>query len=150
MMVAVPKEFTADEARVAITPDSVARLIRKGLAVSVQAGAGVGSQIIDADYEAAGARIEPDAAALWRAADLVVKIRPPTAAEVALVRNGSALVSLLYPLTNGALVRALTDRGATVLAADMVPRTTLAQMMDVLSSQASIAGYRAVLLGATT
>ncbi|MDB4970250.1 MAG: pntA [Myxococcales bacterium] len=150
MRVAIPKEVTADEARVAITPDSVARLVKKGWAVSVQAGAGAGSQITDSEYEAAGAEVEPEAAPLWRAADLVVKVRPPTDAEVELVRKGLAIVSLLYPLVNVGLVRALADRDATVIAADMVPRTTLAQMMDVLSSQATIAGYRAVLLAAAT
>ncbi len=148
MRIAVPKETTPHEARVAITPDSVARLIAKKLEVSIQRGAGLGASVHDSEYEAAGARIEPDAASLWRAGDVVVKVRPPSDTEVGLVREGQALISLLYPLVNGELVRDLAARGATVLAADMVPRTTLAQMMDVLSSQATIAGYRAVLLAA--
>jgi NAD(P) transhydrogenase subunit alpha len=146
--IAVPKETTLNDARVAMTPDSVARLVAKKFEVSVQRGAGLGAQHSDADYEAAGARIEADAAALWKAGDVIVKVRPPTEDEVGRMRAGQALVSLLYPMVNGELVRDLAARGATVLAADMVPRTTLAQMMDVLSSQATIAGYRAVLLAA--
>jgi NAD(P) transhydrogenase subunit alpha len=148
MRIAVPKETTPHEERVAITPDTVGRLVAKKLDVSVQHGAGLGAQITDAEYVAAGARLEPDAAALWRAGDVIVKVRPPTGQEIGMVRAGQTLVSLLYPLVNGELVRDLAARGATVLAADMVPRTTLAQMMDVLSSQATIAGYRAVLLAA--
>jgi len=148
MRIAVPKETAPEEKRVAITPDTVKRLVAKKFEVSVQRGAGVGSQISDADYEAAGARIEPDAAALWAAGDLVVKVRQPTDAEIGLLREGAALASLLYPLVNADLVQQLAARKATVMASDMIPRTTLAQMMDVLSSQASIAGYRAVLLGA--
>ena len=148
MRIAVPKETAPEEKRVAITPDTVKRLIAKKFEVSIQRGAGAGAQIADADYEAAGATLEADAAALWRSGDLIVKVRQPTDAETAMLREGASIVSLLYPLVNTELVRELAARRATVLAADMVPRTTLAQMMDVLSSQASIAGYRAVLLGA--
>lgn len=148
MRIAIPKETTPHEERVAITPDTVGRLVAKKIDVSVQHGAGLGAQISDAEYVAAGARLEPDAAALWRAGDVIVKVRPPTGQEIGMVREGQTLVSLLYPLVNGELVRDLAARRASVLAADMVPRTTLAQMMDVLSSQATIAGYRAVLLAA--
>jgi H+-translocating NAD(P) transhydrogenase subunit alpha len=148
MRIAVPKETTPHEARVAMTPDSVARLIAKKFEVSIQRGAGLGASVLDSEYEAAGARIEPDAGSLWRAGDVVIKVRPPSDTEIAMIRQGQTLVSLLYPLVNGDVVRDLAARGATVLAADMVPRTTLAQMMDVLSSQATIAGYRAVLLAA--
>ncbi len=148
MRIGIPKEITPREARVAITPDVVARLVAKKFEVSVQRGAGAGAQLADEEYAAAGARLEPDAAALWQAGDVIVKVRPPTDDEIAHVRPGQALISLLYPLVDPARVAALATRGATVLAADMVPRTTLAQMMDVLSSQATIAGYRAVLLAA--
>jgi NAD(P) transhydrogenase subunit alpha len=148
MRIAIPREVTPREARVAITPDAVARLVAKHFQVSVETGAGVGACCDDAAYEAAGARIEPIPAALWQAGDLIVKIRPPTDEEIALMRPGSAIVSLLYPLVDVDRVRTLADRGVTALAADMVPRTTAAQMMDVLSSQATVAGYRAVLVAA--
>jgi len=146
--IAIPKETAPREARVAITPDTVARLVKKGFEVSVQRGAGQGAQIDDGEYAKAGARLEADAAAVWRAGDVVVKVRPPSDDEVAMVRQGQTVISLLYPLSSGELVRDLAARGATALAADMVPRTTAAQMMDVLSSQATIAGYRAVLIAA--
>jgi NAD(P) transhydrogenase subunit alpha len=148
MRITVPKETAAHEKRVAIMPDSVGRLIKKGFEVSVQRGAGLGAQVEDAEYEAAGAQLEADAAALFAAGDVVVKVRAPSAEEVQKLKKGSALVSLLSPLMNVPLVRELANRQISVLAADLVPRTTLAQMMDVLSSQANIAGYRAVLLGA--
>jgi NAD(P) transhydrogenase subunit alpha len=150
MRIAVPKETAPHEKRVAITPESVGRLIKKQFEVSVQRGAGLAASFSDADYEAAGARMEPDAAAIWKAGDVVVKVQPPSDEEVGLLKEGSAIVSLLYPLVNAELVRDLGARRATVMAADMIPRTTLAQMMDVLSSQATIAGYRAVLLAAET
>ncbi len=149
MRIAIPRETLPREARVAITPDTVARLIAKNFEVSVQRGAGLGAQISDPEYEAAGARLEPDAPVLWRAGEVIVKVRPPTDDEIGLLSSGQTLISLLYPLADGEKVRDLAARGATVLAADMVPRSTLAQMMDVLSSQATIAGYRAALLAAT-
>jgi len=148
MRIAVPREVTARETRVAITPDAVARLVARHLQVSVQSGAGAGACCDDSAYQAAGARIEPDAAAIWRAGELVIKVRPPTDDEVAMLRPGAALVSLLYPMSDVDRVRAIADRGATALAADLVPRTSAAQMMDVLSSQATVAGYRAVLVAA--
>lgn len=148
MRIAVPKEVTPREARVALTPEVVGRLVARGFAVSVQRGAGLGAHAGDADYEAAGARLEPDAGALWRNGELVVKVRPPTDDEIGQMRAGQALISLLYPLADPERVRDLAGRGVTALAADLVPRTTLAQMMDVLTSQATIAGYRAVLLAA--
>ncbi|HTJ42569.1 MAG TPA: Re/Si-specific NAD(P)(+) transhydrogenase subunit alpha [Kofleriaceae bacterium] len=148
MRISVPREITFHDARVAITPEACARLVKSGIALSVQRGAGAGACFADADYEAAGARIEPDAPSAWHAGDWIVKVRPPTPAEVGLMRAGQTLVSLLYPLVELDLVRDLAARGCSAIAADLVPRTTLAQMMDVLSSQATIAGYRAALLAA--
>jgi NAD(P) transhydrogenase subunit alpha len=141
-------ETAPGETRVALTPDSVKRLVAAKLEVSVQRGAGAGAYISDADYEAAGARLEPDAAALWRAGDLVAKVRPPNRDEIAMLRDGAALVSVLQPYADPSRVAELAARRVTALAADLVPRTTVAQMMDVLSSQASLAGYRAVVLAA--
>jgi NAD(P) transhydrogenase subunit alpha len=148
MRIAVPKETAPDEKRVAMTPETVKRLIAKKFEISVESGAGLASMISDAEYQAAGARIEPDAASAWRAGDVVVKVRQPSPEEVSLLREGASLISLLYPLVNHGLVASLNERRATVMASDMIPRTTLAQMMDVLSSQATVAGYRAVLLAA--
>jgi H+-translocating NAD(P) transhydrogenase subunit alpha len=148
MRIAVPREIAEDEARVALVPETIKRLIAKKLDVSIEAGAGAGARISDDEYRAAGAKIEASAAELYAGADLVVRVNVPTAAEIAAMKDGTTLVSLLYPLVNGALVEALAQKKMSVLAADMIPRTTLAQMMDVLSSQATIAGYRAVLSAA--
>ena len=148
MRIAVPKEIAPDEARVALVPETVKRLVAKKFDVSVEKGAGAGARISDDEYTAAGAKIEGSAKELYDAADLVVRVNVPTAGELAQMKDGSAIVTLLYPLVNGELVQALARKKMTVLAADMIPRTTLAQMMDVLSSQATIAGYRAVLSAA--
>jgi NAD(P) transhydrogenase subunit alpha len=148
MRIAVPSEIVAGERRVALTPESVKRLVAKGLAVSIQRGAGAASLIPDADYEAAGARLEPDAASTWRAGELVVKVRAPTPHEIDELREHAGLISLIAPFADPDRVFELARRRGVVLAADLVPRTSAAQMMDVLSSQATLAGYRAVLLAA--
>ncbi len=148
MRLAVPKENTPGETRVAIVPDTVKRLVAKKIDVSVESHAGDRSYIRDEDYRAAGATIEPSADAMFAKSDVVIQIHPPTPAQIGKLREGSALVSLLYPLTNVPLVRALAARGVTAISADMIPRTTLAQSMDVLSSQTTAAGYHGVLLAA--
>ena len=136
------------ERRVAIVPDSVKRLSAKKVDVSVESGAGAAAFASDDEYRAAGARVDGSATALIADADAVVQIRAPSIDEVRKLKEGSALVSLMYPLVHLDLVRALVDRKITALAVDMIPRTTLAQMMDVLSSQATAAGYEAVLMAA--
>jgi NAD(P) transhydrogenase subunit alpha len=148
MKIAVRKESAPGERRVAVVPDSVKRLGAKKIDVTVEGGAGAAAFASDDEYRAAGARVEPDLAAVLADAEVVVQIRPPMLADVALLREGSALVSLLYPLLDLELVRALAARKVTALAVDMIPRTTVAQMMDVLSSQATAAGYEAVLMAA--
>jgi H+-translocating NAD(P) transhydrogenase subunit alpha len=148
MRIAVPRENAQDEARIALVPETVKRLVAKKFDVSVETGAGAGARISDDELKAAGATIESSAKELYDVADLVVRVNVPTRDEVLMMKDGSALFSLLYPLVNTELVRALAEKKMTVLAADMIPRTTLAQMMDVLSSQATIAGYRAVLSAA--
>jgi NAD(P) transhydrogenase subunit alpha len=150
MRIAVPREIFPGEKRVAIVPDSVKRLAAKKIEVSVQAGAGDESFLADAEYSGMGAKVEPGLDALFSSSDVVVKIRVPTLDEIAKMKEGSTLVSLLYPLINKDLVRALAERKVTAISADMIPRTTLAQMMDVLSSQATAAGYYAVLTAATS
>jgi H+-translocating NAD(P) transhydrogenase subunit alpha len=147
MRIAVRKEI-AGERRVAVVPESVKRLAAKKLDVSVESGAGALSFATDDDYRAVGARIDTSVDALLADADAVIQIRPPTVEEIGRLREGSTIVSLLFPLVNHALVKALAARNVTSVAVDMIPRTTLAQMMDVLSSQATAAGYEAVLMAA--
>ena len=148
MKIGVPTELVAGERRVALTPDAVATLIKAKNEVLVETGAGNGAFFTDADYEKAGARILPTAAALCAAADLVVKFHKPTAAEVALLREGSALIAFLYAATNQSLVAQLAARKITAFSMDAVPRISRAQSMDALSSQANVAGYKAVLIAA--
>ena len=149
MRIAVPRESTVGERRVPIVPESVKRLVAKKIDVSIESGAGVPSQVTDDDYKAMGATIEPTFDALAAAADVVVRLRVPTLDDIAKLKEGSALVSPLFPLVNLDLVKALAARKITSIAVDMIPRTTVAQMMDVLSSQATVAGYYAVLMAAT-
>ncbi|MFY1825869.1 Re/Si-specific NAD(P)(+) transhydrogenase subunit alpha [Myxococcus fulvus] len=148
MIIAIPRETAPGERRVALVAESVKRLVGRKHEVVVESGAGLGAECSDEELHAAGARIEPSTDALYAKAEVLLKIQPPDDAEVERLRADSVLVSLAYPLANPALARALAKRRVTLLAADMVPRTTLAQMMDVLSSQATIAGYRAVVLAA--
>jgi H+-translocating NAD(P) transhydrogenase subunit alpha len=148
MRIAVRKEGAAGERRVSIVPESVKRLAAKKIETTVEAGAGAAAFASDEEYGAAGARVDSSLDALLADADAVVQIRPPRLEEVARLKEGSALVSLLYPLVDHAVVRALAARKVTAIAVDMIPRTTVAQMMDVLSSQATAAGYEAVLMAA--
>jgi NAD(P) transhydrogenase subunit alpha len=148
MILAVPRETLSGERRVALVPESVKRLVGKKFEVVVEAGAGAAAESSDDDYKAAGARIEPDVAKLYASADILFKVQPPTDDEIARLREGSILVSLAYALSNPSLARKIAARKVTLMSLDAIPRTTLAQMMDVLSSQATIAGYRAVLLAA--
>ena len=147
MKIAVPRETAAGERRVAIVPDSIRRLAAKGIEVSVEVGAGEGAFVADDDYRAVGARVD-ELRAILAEADGVVRIHAPAADTLEVLRPGTVHVSLLYPAQNPALVEAFATRGVTALAVDLIPRTTLAQSMDVLSSQATAAGYEAVLLAA--
>ncbi len=148
MRIAVRKESEAGERRVAIVPDSVKRLAAKKIEVSVEAGAGEAAFASDVDYRAMGARVDASVPALLADADAVMQVRAPSLEEIKHLKEGTAFVSLLQPLVNLELVRALAERKVTAFAVDMIPRTTLAQMMDVLSSQATAAGYEAVLMAA--
>jgi H+-translocating NAD(P) transhydrogenase subunit alpha len=144
----IPRERRRGETRVAATPETVRKMVKAGLEVAVERGAGAGSFFPDADYEAAGARLADDAAAVRAGADAVLTVTAPEAAEAAAQKPGSLLIGFLAPHRNLDLVRALADRRITALAMELVPRITRAQSMDALSSQANIAGYRAVLLAA--
>ncbi|MFN0100428.1 MAG: NAD(P) transhydrogenase subunit alpha [Gemmatimonadaceae bacterium] len=147
MILGVPLERAAGESRVALIPESVGRLVKAGVTVTVERGAGLHAGFTDAAYEKAGAGLGDAAAAF--AADLVCKVQKPTAAEAALMKSGAHLVSLLQPSTSAESIAALDSRGVTAFALELVPRITRAQSMDVLSSQATVAGYKAVLLGAS-
>ena len=148
MKLAVPKETEPGEKRVAIVPETVMRLVKKGIEVSVESGAGEGARFPDEEYKEAGATIEHSVESLLAGSDVVVKIHRPTPAEIAKIREGAALVSPLYPLLYPDLVTTIAARKITAIAVDSIPRTTLAQMMDVLSSQSTIAGYYAVIMAA--
>ncbi|MCA9600597.1 MAG: Re/Si-specific NAD(P)(+) transhydrogenase subunit alpha [Myxococcales bacterium] len=143
MSLGVPKESHHGERRVGVTPDNVAKLKAFGFEVIVERGAGALAGFDDARYTDAGAAVV-DTAAAW-SADVVVKVRPPTLEEVASLKRDAVLISLIQPAQNEALVRALATAGVTTIALDRIPRITRAQKMDVLSSMANIAGYRAVL-----
>ncbi|MFN2442539.1 MAG: Re/Si-specific NAD(P)(+) transhydrogenase subunit alpha [Thermoanaerobaculia bacterium] len=142
----IPRE-PAGEQRVAATPETTRHYVKNGLGVLVESGAGSGAHYSDAEYEAAGAKIAP--ASALETADVVLKVAPPTPADAARMKEGSLLISFMAPHRNLELVRALQKRNVTSLAMELIPRTTKAQVMDALSSQASIAGYKAVLLAAT-
>ncbi|WP_136649635.1 Re/Si-specific NAD(P)(+) transhydrogenase subunit alpha [Paracoccus aeridis] len=145
MKIGALKETTEGEARVAVTPSSAAHLQKLGHEVLVQSQAGLGAGFSDAQYERAGVTVLPDAQALIAAADIVVKVRPPAAAELDRLQAGQTLISFFYPGQNTDLLDRARDRGVNVLAMDMVPRISRAQKMDALSSMANIAGYRAVI-----
>ncbi|MBI3789851.1 MAG: NAD(P) transhydrogenase subunit alpha [Gemmatimonadetes bacterium] len=148
MHVAVPKETADRERRVALVPDSVARLVKAGATVAIERGAGVSAGYPDAQYEKAGATIAADLAATVSGARVAAKVQKPTLAEAALLPEGCVLVCLLAAHTSADLLAALAARRITALALEKVPRITRAQSMDVLSSQATVAGYKAVLVGA--
>ncbi|RMH21782.1 MAG: Re/Si-specific NAD(P)(+) transhydrogenase subunit alpha [Gemmatimonadetes bacterium] len=148
MKVAVLAETAAHETRVALTPSSVADLTRTGASVSVQAGAGAGAHIPDQAYRDAGAEVAPDRAAVLSDASIVLKVQPPDDEEIAALARGTVLVSLLNPLTDPRRIARLAEAGITAFALELIPRITRAQRMDVLSSQATVAGYKAVLMGA--
>jgi len=148
MKVFVPKERRSGESRVAATPETVKKMIKEGLQVQVEASAGGPSFFADAAYEAAGAHVASDAAAAWAAADLVLTVSAPSPQQIATMKAGAILIGLLAPNQNLDAVRAMADRKVSSLAMELIPRISRAQAMDALSSQASIAGYKAVLLGA--
>ncbi|MBS2023253.1 MAG: Re/Si-specific NAD(P)(+) transhydrogenase subunit alpha [Deltaproteobacteria bacterium] len=148
MRIGVPVETTPREKRVALIPETVKKLAAKKHELVIESGAGRASGALDDDYIKAGAQIAPSAEALYADADVILKLQAPSDRELALLRPQQTLISFVYPLSNPKLLKSLCARGVNVLAVDSIPRTTLAQMMDVLSSQATLAGYRAVLLAA--
>ena len=145
MKIGTPKEVSAGEARVAMTPDSALQLQKLGYECVVESGAGVAAGFADALYREAGVEVVKTAAALWKAADIITKVRPPNATEAKRLTDGKLLISFFYPAQNTEQMELLAGKGASVIAMDMVPRISRAQKMDALSSMANIAGYRAVI-----
>ncbi|MGK7927628.1 MAG: Re/Si-specific NAD(P)(+) transhydrogenase subunit alpha [Spirulina sp.] len=149
MKIAIAREaIELGERRVASIPDVVARFVQQGWEVWVESGAGEGSYFSDDDYRAAGATVDGDRGKVWGEADLLLKVAPPQDHEMESLRPGGAIVSLLNPLGKPETVQALAQRQITAFAMELIPRTSRAQSMDALSSQASLAGYKAVLLAA--
>jgi NAD(P) transhydrogenase subunit alpha len=149
LIVGVVKETLAGERRVALVPDGVKALAKAGLEVRVEAGAGADAGASDAEYQAAGARVEADRVALLGVTDLLLAVNAPDDATIARLRQSAAVLALLRPLDEPARAKALAGRHVTAFSLELVPRITRAQAMDVLSSQATLAGYRAVLLAAS-
>ncbi|HMQ73660.1 MAG TPA: Re/Si-specific NAD(P)(+) transhydrogenase subunit alpha, partial [Rubrivivax sp.] len=146
MLIGVPRETAAGEKRVATVPDVVEKLRKLGFAVAVETGAGDAANFADDTYRAAGAEVVASAAELFAKADIVFKVRPPSADEVALLREGAVLIGFVWPAQHPELMQQLAARKATVLAIDSLPRQlSRAQKMDALTSMAGISGYRAVI-----
>src|SRR5213595_339599 len=150
MKIGVPKETAANERRVALVPDAVGRLVKTGLEVAVEQGAGAAAAFPDDAYRAAGAGVVAATAEVFGRSDVVLKVQPPSTAEVALCGEGAALVAVFQPAAERDVLAALAARKVTAFSLALLPRITRAQPMDVLSSQATVAGYKAVLLAATT
>ncbi len=144
--IGVPRETFPGEKRVATVPEVVEKLIKLGFKVAIESGAGEAANFSDEAYRAAGAEVISGAAALWAAADIVFKVRPPTPDEVKLMREGGILIGFIWPAQNPELMQQLAAKKATVLAIDALPRTlSRAQKMDALTSMAGVSGYRAVI-----
>lgn len=147
-VIAVTRERRAGETRVATAPETVRKLIASGFQVVVEAGAGTAAAYPDADYAAAGATVAKTLKDTLGKADIVLKVRAPEAEEIAALKKGAIVAATLNPYQDKAALAALAKAGATAFAMEFVPRITRAQVMDVLSSQANLAGYRAVIEGA--
>ncbi|TWT36824.1 NAD(P) transhydrogenase subunit alpha [Posidoniimonas corsicana] len=145
MRIAIPREITAGERRVAATPDSVRALLKLGHGVVIEAGAGEQAGFTDNAYRDAGAEVTDHTQSLWFDAGMILKVRPPTDEEVGRLEKGDILACYLQPAQHAELLTKLADRGVTALALEAVPRITRAQSMDTLSAMANIAGYRAVI-----
>jgi len=148
MLIFVPKETRPLETRVALVPAAVAKLVKLGAEVAVESGAGKAAGHLDADYEAAGAAVRHDRAIALGEADFVLRVRPADADEIHLQKAGSLATGLMDPFGSAERMRAYADAGVSALCSELIPRTTLAQKMDVLSSQANLGGYMAVVTAA--
>ncbi len=148
--IAIPKERHAGETRVAATPETVKKFKGLGVDVTVEKGAGAAARFADKDYESAGAAIAPDEASALKDADVVLKVRGPEAGEIALLKRGAILAALLNPFAEKDMAAKLAAAGVDAFAMEFLPRISRAQAMDVLSSQANLSGYKAVIDAAAT
>jgi len=148
MIIGIPKETSAGEQRVAFIPSSVDRLVKKGAAVIIETGLGASIGISDEEYKKAGASIESKRQVLLSSADIVLRLRKPPIEEIKLLKKGAIHISFLDPFNEKALVQALAENQISAFSMEMIPRTTRAQKMDALSSQANLAGYVTVILAA--
>ncbi len=146
MIVGIPKEAIPGERRVALVPELVPKLTKAGLEVIMQTGAGAAAGFLDSAYTEKGARIEPD---VLDQADILLKVQPPTAEEIAKMKESSTLIGFLQPYTSAAEIQALAARQVTAFAMELMPRITRAQPMDALSAMSTVAGYKAVLIAAS-
>lgn len=149
MIIAIPQECQQGECRVAATPVSLSKLLKLGYHVHVESNAGQYSSLTNQSYSQAGAVVQVDADQLWRTADIVLKLQPPTLMEIERMKAGSLVISFLWPASNIPLMEAAAARKVSMLAMDRIPRISRAQKMDALSSMANIAGYRAVIEAAS-
>ena len=149
MKISIPKETIHDETRVAATPQSVKELIKAGYEVNIETGAGTSSFISDDNFKKAGANIVNTTKELFKDSDIIIKVAAPTSDEIELMPKDSILVSFFQPTIELEKVKSISNKNITGLSMHLVPRTTLAQKMDALSSQANIAGYKAVLMGSS-
>ncbi|MEN3288888.1 MAG: H+-translocating transhydrogenase subunit alpha [Bradyrhizobium sp.] len=145
MKIAVAKEIDPREPRVAASPDTVKKFKALGVDVAIEPGAGIKSGLLDADFTAAGATVSADA---LKDADIIIKVKRPEASELAQYKRGALVIAIMDPYGNDAALKAMADAGISAFAMELMPRITRAQVMDVLSSQANLAGYRAVIEGA--
>ncbi len=148
MIVFAPKESDPNETRAAMSPDTAKKLVGLGYEVRVEAGIGLASEHTDSDYETAGAKVISDRAAELGGADFVARVNKPDADELAKLKDGAMHISYMDPFNEGELLKSMASSGATGVSLEMIPRTTLAQKMDVISSQANIAGYESVVVAA--
>jgi len=148
MIIGIPKEIQVEEKRIGVTPNTVKELIKQNFEVLIESDAGEGSFIGNFKYEESGAKIINDAKDLYQKSDIIVKVNPPDSEEIKMMKNGSKLLSFMQPTKELELVKLINNNKITGFSMHLIPRTTLAQKMDALSSQTNIAGYRAVLMGA--
>src|SRR6059036_1548327 len=149
MNVGVPRESVPYEKRVALVPDAIKKLVAAGLGVVVEAGAGFGAGVTDEMYRAAGATVVDGATQILSKSDIILKVQPPSLEEARAIKEGTILISFLQPVRNRDILQALASQRVTAFSMHRVPRITRAQSMDALSSQSSIAGYKAALMAAS-
>lgn len=149
MILGIPKEILENETRVAVIPATVKQYISAGFDVKIESGAGLKSLITDNDFKEAGAEILPDASSVFNSSDMILKVNSPTDDELAMIKDGSSYISFFQTMKETSKVSALKDKKVTAFSMHLIPRTTLAQKMDALSSQTNIAGYKAVIIGAS-